>query len=201
MDLILPHQLLYPNNSSRNNLFCSNSSTTKLRCLSDKDYGGDSSCQYTIDLATNESVDKIRSDCTHVLKFEGMLRFGPELQEKTKAKTGFCALKMDFSEEIDLRDYEGLEMIIRSKQPQEFTFNMRCASYDDDDLFQLNIQLPGKSNWSRIVAPFDKFQLMNRGREKEDRRRNDSLQLESLAYLVRQCDFGWHYNNFFVLTL
>lgn len=168
----------------------------KLSAFSDIEYGGHSSSNIEVigeDFPIEENNDEKFSN---FLRFTGSLNFDDTLKQETKAIGGFCALKIDFPETIDLLNFEGLEFYIRSTNTQQMTLNMTCHTFVKDDIFQLDVQLRGSSEWRKIYAPFNLFFLTRRGRVLEHRV-NDHLQLQSLGILLRHCDQGW--NILFVL--
>lgn len=121
------------------------------KIFSDKDYGGLSSCNIEI-IPDDNDISK------SILNFRGIINFNEELMEKTKAKGGFCALRGICKEVQDVRDYEGLELLIRSKTNQIIAFNTTCDTLFQDDLYQLNISLP-KDIWCKIHVPFANFRF------------------------------------------
>ena len=148
------------------------------KALSDKDYGGHSEC--TADVIPSSSNQSLP-----YLSFQGIVNFDEEVEEKTKAKGGFCAIKGYLRQSIDLRDYEGLSMELRGvPSSSQFAFNMACQSLFEDDLYQLEM-LVTNNQWITVHLPFDHFKLTARGVARESQRKNDSLQLESIGFLYR----------------
>jgi hypothetical protein len=121
------------------------------KVFSDKDYGGLSTCDMEIK-PVDDDISK------SVINFKGLINFDEEIMEKTKAKGGFCAIRGICKEIQDVRDYEGLELVIRSKTNQDISFNTTCDTLFQDDLYQLNISLP-KDIWCRIHIPFGNFRF------------------------------------------
>jgi len=165
----------------------------KLSALSDIEYGGDSSSNVEVisDDSLNEEKSENGENLSNFLRFTGSLKFGDALKQETKASGGFCALKIDYPESIDLLNYEGLEFYIRSTNTQQMTLNMTCQTFVQDDIFQLDVHLRGNPEWRKIYAPFNLFFLTRRGRALEHRM-NDYLQLQSLGILLRHCDQGFN---------
>lgn len=173
----------------------------KLSAFSDIEYGGDSSSYIEV-IGENSLEEKGENEekLSNFLRFTGSLKFDNALKQETKASGGFCALKIDYPESIDLLNFEGLEFYIRSTTTQQMTLNMTCHTFVQDDIFQLDVQLRGSPEWRKIYAPFNLFFLTRRGRVL-DHRMNDSLQLQSLGILLRHCDQGFNISFFRVNLL
>ena len=144
------------------------------KALSDKDYGGTSECM-------TEVVEK--DDVQGVMVFKGIVNFSESTAEATNAVGGFCAVKGFLQRPVDLRDYMGFSMEVKSISSQVFTFNMTCESLFDDDLYQLEI--PVNEEWTTVHLPFHLFKLTAKGAEREFQRKNDSLRLESIGFLMK----------------
>jgi len=147
---------------------------------SDKDYGGSSINNIKhiindIDNGVNESY----------FRWHGNLDFSSEDREKTKAKSGYCALKIDYNKSLDLLDYNGLLLKIRSLRSQKVIINIKCMTYIKDDMFQLCLEIPSSEEWKSIFVPFDLFVLTSKGYAKEQPMQNDSLNIESIVFLLK----------------
>jgi hypothetical protein len=120
-----------------------------FRTLSDNDYGGKSTCDVSIGHSNGQGG----------LKFKGLVTFNDDIADSTKAKGGFCAIKGYCKHKgrsyVDLRDYEGIEITMRSSVRQIYTLNLTCESLFEDDLYQLDIQV-GES-WKTFHIPFSYF--------------------------------------------
>ena len=146
-----------------------------MRVHSDNAYGGGSSC--TIE----------NNGAAGGLRFAGSLVFTEEHAEATKAKSGFCALRIIYNKPIDLRDYQGLKIVMKCETDTQMILNMNCSTYVEDEVYQLHMDIAGSSNWKTLYAPFAKFKVTHRGHVKEDDRENDSLQLEGMGILINKC--------------
>lgn len=132
----------------------------------DKEYKGLSSCEFDAKAHT----------------FKGVLSYSEE--NNPAAKGGFCALKSStLSVPIDLRDYQGFELNVKSKHNQVYTFNAYFQSYFEGDLYQIVLDLPA-GKWSKFNIPFSLLILTANGVEREQQRENDSLQLEAIGFLL-----------------
>jgi hypothetical protein len=145
------------------------------KALSDKDYGGSSECI--------AEVDNNNSSRHGAMVFQGIVNFSESTAEATNAVGGFCAVKGFLQRPVDLRDYMGFSMELRSIPAQVFTFNMTCESLFEDDLYQLELLVT--EEWTTVHLPFHLFKLTARGTEREFQRRNDSLRLESIGFLMK----------------
>ena len=89
-------------------------------------------------------------------------------------------------EPIDLRDYEGLDLKLRnnSNNRQIITLTSTFTSLFEGDMYQLSLDLPPQK-WCHFHVPFSIFRLTANGRERETQRANDSLQLESIGFLIK----------------
>lgn len=193
----LPNISFTPNlNPEPVNLFTNPDINCRTNVYSDKEYGGQSCCSYS----SPEEEERI-------LRFSGSLRFqsedkilDDEEKERERAKKGYCSLKVHYESQVDLRDYEGVEVMIRSKKDQQVIINMQCFSYAKGDMYQLIFDIKGYENavqparplafypqedgWVKFYAPFSVFRLTIRGHPTEQQRLNDSLQLEAMGLLV-----------------
>jgi Complex I intermediate-associated protein 30 (CIA30) len=140
----------------------------KWRTLSDVDYGGTSVCEQEV-----SSGNK--------LVFKGVVR-SPDIS--TKAKGGFCAAKGLLMNKLDLRDYEGFELSLRGSPSMTIALNMTTDSLFEDDLYQ--VLIPIKEESTIVQVRFSEFKLTARGSEREYQRNNDSLQLQSIGFLVNR---------------
>lgn len=145
------------------------------KALSDKDYGGTSECTAEVDVQDTSRLG--------AMVFKGIVNFSESTAESTNAVGGFCAVKGFLQRPVDLRDYMGFSMELRSIPAQVFTFNMSCESLFEDDLYQLEISVT--EEWMTVHLPFHLFRLTARGAEREFQRKNDSLRLESIGFLMK----------------
>jgi hypothetical protein len=152
------------------------SSIRKWKTISDRDYQGESVCE----VVHNEEG----------IHFKGKVYTPPIVEDdnddkKLSIKKGFCAIKGVASKIINLRDHEGLELVVSSDVDIKCTVNMTCQSYFQDDLYQVDIQVPGGLA-SQLYIPFHAFRLTARGKERLMQRVNDDLQCEALGILVTE---------------
>lgn len=169
--------LLSPSAAERANL-------KLLRGYSDADYGGGSCC--SVDVRGEDLEGKGGDDLS--IRFAGSLVFTEEHALKTKAKSGFCAMRAIFKKVVDLRDYEGLEIIMKCDRDQSMLLNMNCLTYVVDEVYQLHMDIAGSKDWKTLYVPFSLFRATHRGHVKEDDRANDSLRVEGMGLLINKCD-------------
>lgn len=160
-------------------LFSTTNVFKDIKAYSDKEYGGGSTSQVTLVHSENEGA---------VIRWSGNVNFGEEHSSKSKAQGGFVAVKMFCKEYIDMLDYEGLKFQIRSKSDRAMLLNMKCKSYIQQDLYQLGVDVPAGDDWKTVFAPFNSFVLTAHGKVKEQPKENDSLQLETLGFLMTTSD-------------
>jgi len=154
-------------------------------CLDDKDYGGASSCEAK--LMSGAADDNVSS----FLRIQGNVSFDKTMAEEKKIKGGFSAVRGKLTPPpMDLRDYQGLELTLRSSMKQTFMLNLTCTSFFLDDLYQYKCVIPPSSEWQKLQVPFALFRLTARGVEREMQRSNDSLQVEAIGFLFTQKDVG-----------
>lgn len=150
-----------------------------VKSYSDQDYGGGSKSE--VSLVPSESEGS-------VIRWTGNVDFGEEHTSKSKALGGYVAIKMFCTEYIDMLDYEGIRFQIRSTTDRSLLLNMKCKSYIEQDLYQLGIDVTAGADWKTVFAPFGNFVLTAHGKVKEQPKENDSLQLESLGFLMTTND-------------
>ena len=152
---------------------------------SDKDYGGSS--MNHVNYIVNKGGD-INGVDEPYFRWHGNLDFTSEQREKTQAKSGYCAMKIDYNRAVDLLDYNGLLLKIRSIRKQKVILSIKCLTYIKDDMFQLCLEIPSSNNkdeWISIFVPFDMFVLTSKGYAKEQPMKNDSLNVESIIFLLK----------------
>lgn len=106
----------------------------------DVDNGGSSFCSFT----ANDN-----------LVFKGRVVFDESIALRTKTRSGYCGLRGTFEETVDLRDYEGVEIFMKSNVPLILTVNMGCESFFESDIFQFHFQV--HDTWRKYHVPFNKF--------------------------------------------
>jgi hypothetical protein len=164
---------------------------------SDKDYGGSSMNHINYIDGDDNNADG------SFFRWHGNLEFTSEQREKTQAKSGYCAMKIDYNKALDLLDYNGLLLKIRSIKKQKVILSIKCLTYIKDDMFQLCLEIPSSSGststrssssssrssnedgWISIFVPFDMFVLTSKGYAKEQPMKNDSLNVESIIFLLK----------------
>jgi len=144
-------------------------------CVTDVDYGGKSKCE-VVEHHEEGSVGGF-------MRVSGQVCF--IRTENTKAKGGFCAIQGKCSSTVDLRDYSGLVLTLRScTRKQAFTFNLKPNSLFEGDIYQVKCEIePSGQQWKSINIPFSRFHLTAQGVEREYQRSNDSLRVELLGFL------------------
>ncbi|KAJ1423167.1 NADH:ubiquinone oxidoreductase intermediate-associated protein 30 [Ochromonadaceae sp. CCMP2298] len=124
------------------------------------------------------------------LRWKGKMNFKEEHIVKTKATGGFCALKIDFKKPIDLLDFQGLEISLRTRKDLRIFVNLRFSTYIENDMYQMCLELKGERDWKTLFTPFGMYQLTSNGNMKEQMMQNDHLQLESVGLLVTDSQAG-----------
>jgi hypothetical protein len=135
-DLEISPVILYTAGQSQESLL------KKWRMISDAEYRGLSFC--TVE-ATSAGIS-----------FSGEVRVPPNSDNEKDIRKGFCAIKSLTPHPIDLRDHQGLEVVLTSDVPIACTLNMTCLSYFRDDLYQIELLLPPTSTTFYIPFPFFK---------------------------------------------
>ncbi len=154
----------------------------KWETFDDKVLGGAS------ELVVESIEDNIGGGGGHLV-IKGSLDLDEEKAEEMQVRGGYCAVKGICSDTVDLRDYEGLELELRSPHKElTFTMNMSTASLFDDDIYQVKMEIQPSTEWKTIEVPFSAFVLTSHGRIKEYQRANDSLQVESIGFLFKTED-------------
>ncbi len=141
----------------------------------------------------NEGGEGVVSDnSVSFARMSGAVRMSDEVKEQKKVLGGFCAFKGSLrGGAVDLRDHEGLELVIRTRKPeQSFMLNMSTQTFVDEDIYQVKIELKGSpsNDWKVIHIPFHLFHLTARGVSREQQRANDSLRVESFGFLFKEED-------------
>ncbi len=116
----------------------------RWKSLDDRSYKGKSCSKFEIDSKNN------------VLRFFGDVIFDEDIAKITKAKSSFCAIKGVFEKPVDMRDYEGIEITMRSNIKANYILNIECSSSFDDDLYQIDLE-PMQSKWCTYQIPFSAF--------------------------------------------
>jgi hypothetical protein len=143
----------------------------------DRQYGGNSSCQ----------VQKMSDE--GFIRFSGKLDLDEEKAEELEVVGGYCAFKGHLLSTVDLRDYEGFLITLRSPMEDAvFTLNLGTTSLFDDDIYQVKCEIARSNEWKSLEVPFGAFSLTSHGRVKEYQRANDSLQVESFGFLFKTAD-------------
>ena len=112
----------------------------KWMSSSDANNGGASFCSFS----TNDN-----------LIFEGRVVFDEAIAERMRTRSGFCALRGSLKNTLDLRDYDGMEIYMKSSAPVMLTLNMGCESYFDNDIFQYHFLV--QNTWRKYHIPFHQF--------------------------------------------
>lgn len=177
----------------------------KWMSSSDANNGGTSFCSFS---ANNSLV------------FKGRVVFDEEIAQRMHTRSGFCALRGSLKDTLDLRDYEGLELYMKSNTPVLVTLNMGCESYFDSDIFQFHFHV--HDTWRKYHIPFHKFMWVNylqfcmcnlpvhniwwqrkyvhvlfhislttQGMESLQQKENDSLRCQSFGFLIRSPNGEW----------
>lgn len=170
-DLEVEEVPLFTLNKELKNLIC------EWKTFDDRQYGGNSLCE----------IQEFIED--GFIRLSGKLDLDEEKAEELEVVGGYCAFKGDLSSTLDLRDYQGFLVTLRSpKEDAVFTLNLGTTSLFDDDIYQVKCEIAQSKEWKSIEVPFDAFNLTSHGRVKEYQRANDSLQVESFGFLFKTAD-------------
>ncbi len=149
---------------------------------------------------STESPSILNHSHVNFTRFKGQVNISDDIKEENQVVGGFVAFKANVQgPAIDLRDYQGLEVVVRTNRPlQSFMLNMGTYTLIEDDMYQLKVQLKNDENhghgnhkndnngqWKTLQIPFPMFRLTARGITRETQRANDSLRLESIGFLFR----------------
>mmetsp|Transcript_85132 Transcript_85132/g.166546 ORF Transcript_85132/g.166546 Transcript_85132/m.166546 type:complete len:226 (-) Transcript_85132:31-708(-) len=159
-------------------------SFTEIAGYCDKDYGGGSESNW-------KTVNDGGTDGSY-LTWEGTLHFDEGHAEKSKASGGFSAIRLSTPKPIDLQDYEGFELEIRSSRDLSIVMNMQCHNYVDKEIFQLPFEVKAHSDFVGLFAPFDLFSLSMNAQHGIESVKNDNRKLTALGFLLmtERCDPG-----------
>jgi hypothetical protein len=137
-------------------IFSENRSLIKdLKSLDDSTLGGSSSSKVeVIDIVDPD--DKNPNVPIKVIQFDGIVKYDDEIAQRIKTRGSFCAMKAYFTKVLDLRDYEGFGLTVKSSTDLSFQFNMNCETMFQRDLFQVTLQIPA-NNWYTFHVPFHYF--------------------------------------------
>lgn len=95
---------------------------------SDSEYGGKSFCSSKIHTSDGTELPSIDSDDVNsFVRFSGELNF-PENRDAKIKRSGFCAAQAVCRKVLDLHEYEGIEVMLRSKTPRSYIFGMKTLS-------------------------------------------------------------------------
>jgi len=173
----------------------------KWRTFSDKEYGGASTSSFELSngvMTFLGTLDFDRRDSEEFNERSKSIKGGPNggdasLSSRTSTSSeedrlpvavrGYCAIKGYFSTPVDLRDYQGFELEVKSSTCQRFIFNTSFESLFDGDLYQVAVDLPA-NQWCTLHVPFSVFRLTSGGYDRKEQRQSDSLQLETLGFLI-----------------
>jgi hypothetical protein len=121
---------------------------TRWKVFSDAEYGGTSKCSYKI---TNNN-----SDGSSILTFQGRINFDENSPIRHTSKGGYCAITGYSDSSVDLMDFEGVEVLLRTSKPCNFLVSLKPYSMMQEDLYQVIVQTTS-SSWKRFHLPFHMF--------------------------------------------
>jgi hypothetical protein len=156
-----------------------------LGSFCDSEYGGGSESSH--EFLTEEGQEG-QEGAAPFLRWKGRMNFTEQHILSTKASGGFCALKIDYKKAIDLLDYRGLEISLRTRKDMRIFVNLRFSTYIEDDMYQVCLDLKGEKEWKCVFTPFGVYQLTSNGNSKEQLMENDHLQV-SLFMLL--CSYAY----------
>lgn len=132
-----------------------------MKVHSDAEYGGLSNCSTEVRIG-DRVVDRSDESEASYVRFKGELRF--PVHEDAKVKTnGFCAAQAVCRRVLDLSDYEGFELILRSKDTRDYIFGLKTMSLAmlSDMQYQIKLEVPGGNEWTYFHIPWSYFRLVN----------------------------------------
>ena len=101
-----------------------------------------------------------RSHCSYSssdnFTFKGEVIFDSKIAEETRSTGGFVAVRGKFEKPLDLRDYIGLEVYMKSSVPIIVTINLACQSLFVNDIHQFHFKIRNTS-WTKYHIRFDRF--------------------------------------------
>lgn len=164
----------------------SSSPIDSFKAYNDADYGGRSSSSVEIVQDNENDANGDGSDPQYARLF-GTLDLDEDLKKSLEVVGGFVAYKGIPNRSIDLRDCEGIQLVLRCNKNLKLYVNMWASQLFLDDTFQAGCELQASSNgqWTTIKIPFDKFILTANGMERDFQRLNDSLQCEGIGLLLK----------------
>jgi hypothetical protein len=96
----------------------------------------------------------------------------------TKSKGGYAAIRFDFKPPIDITDFNGYALELRSKSDVTLVLNMRCECILPNHQFSFDVK--GGEPFAKLHAPFE---YLIRGASGYDRD-NSFLHLTALSLMV-----------------
>lgn len=101
-----------------------------------------------------------RSHCTHSfsenLTFKGEVIFDSQIANETRSSGGFVAVRGTFAKALDLRDFVGFEVNMKSSVPIIVTINLACESMFVNDIYQFHFRIRNTA-WTKYHIRFDRF--------------------------------------------
>ena len=164
----------------------SDSPIGSFKPYNDADYGGKSSSSVEI-VQENDDDDSDDMGSTQYVRLFGTLDLDEDLKKSLEVVGGFVAYKGVPNRPIDLRDCEGIQVVLRCNTHLKLYVNMWASQLFPDDTFQAGCELKANNSgqWTTIKIPFDKFTLTANGMERDFQRLNDSLQCEGIGLLLK----------------
>jgi hypothetical protein len=134
----------------------------------DGSYGGGSESKY----------EEITDTDGKFIRWNGNLRFDAAHSAVTKSKGGYAAIRFDFKPPIDITDFNGYALELRSKSDVTLVLNMRCECILPNHQFSFDVK--GGEPFAKLHAPFE---YLIRGASGYDRD-NSFLHLTALSLMV-----------------
>jgi hypothetical protein len=154
---------------------------------SDAEYGGMSHCSSKVLGEDERELPPETAEITDnsFVRFSGELNF-PENKDNKIKRSGFCGAQAVCRKVLDLGEYDGIEVVLRSKEPRSYIFGMKTLSLAmlNDMQYQIKLDIPGGDEWLQYHIPWSYFSLTRGGRLCEIQRVNDNLRMESMTFLV-----------------
>ena len=101
-----------------------------------------------------------RSHCSYSssenFTFKGEVIFDNQIANETRSSGGFVAVRGTFAKALDLRDFIGFEVQMRSSVPITVTINLACESLFVNDIYQFHFRIRNTS-WTKYHIRFDRF--------------------------------------------
>ena len=140
----------------------------------------------TVDLVEESCVgeSKDRSEPTRFARFSGNLS-KQVVGHREKVRTGFAALRSEkWDPPVSLAEMDVVELKMKS-DGRTYALNLNVDSFNEEDIYQGVIQVPGDGHWRTLTLPLAQFALTGRGRMRQSQRSLDGdARVKSVGILL-----------------